>query len=385
MRIRKLIYISVLFCSFVTKAGIFDFGYDKAIYQAQRGNFKDAQDAIKKLIVDNPNAPDMLYDSGVISFENKQFEQAAAYFKDAAENKNASHKLKEQAFFNLGNTHVELKKLKEAIKSYEDVLKINPDNQDAKRNLEIVKKMLQQQEQQQQKDQQKQDQDQKQKDKQEKDKREQQDKQKQHQQQKDQQQKQKDQQKQEEKEKDQKKQKQGQEQKSEGEKKQEDQPQQQKEQQKQKEQKARDKQESEDKKKEQDKPGEDQKNKREAPKDELDEKKDTQKQEKRDDHDKIPEDRKQKSDTQDKHDKDDKMKKEKDQELEKDAQDQDDREEQRKQEQKAAGRPSQRKDIDKKTMKILRAIEKNDENINKEVTKAIVSKQMTGQYGQNRW
>ncbi len=49
------------------------------------------------------------------------------------------------AIYNLGNTLVQQHRLHEAITAYEDVLNIKPDHQHAKENLELVKKMLEQQ------------------------------------------------------------------------------------------------------------------------------------------------------------------------------------------------------------------------------------------------
>jgi len=324
MKVRGLIYIFLLLIfsvtSFIIKAGFF--GYDRAISQAQQGNLQGAQEKLKKLVVENPDAPDLLYDLGVVSFKNKEFDKAAAYFQEASESDKAPEKLKEQALLNLGNTNVKLEKLEEAIKNYEEVLKINPKNGRANCNLEIVKKMLQKQKQ----DQQKQDQQKKDKDKQE-------DKKERDQKQKDQEQ-------------------------------------------KEKEQEQKDKKESADKEKQQDKPREDQKDKREKPKDDLKKKEEPQKQEKRDQDDREKsETREQEKDTRDKqtkHDKDDKTKEEKDQVK-------------KKQEQPVPAKPRKGPELDKRTVEILQAVENLDKQGNKELMKATVSKQMAGKYGEKSW
>src|SRR3990167_5374701 len=118
------------------------FGYDRAISAAQRGDWEMAKQSLKDVLINSPDRPDLLYDAGVASYKTKDFSQAAAYFNRVTELDAASTVLKEQAHFNQGNVSVELKKLEDAVKQYEKVLSINPGNEHAKHNLDIVKKML---------------------------------------------------------------------------------------------------------------------------------------------------------------------------------------------------------------------------------------------------
>ena len=104
-------------------------------------------------LVNEPNRPDLLYDLGVASCKNKEFEQAAAYFKSASSVDECSEKLKEQSLFNLGNACVELNQLSDAVVHYERVLELNDQNEHAKHNLQIVKKMLEEQKKQEQNEQ----------------------------------------------------------------------------------------------------------------------------------------------------------------------------------------------------------------------------------------
>lgn len=135
---------------------IFSFTYAKpfqrarAALAAQKGDFKKANALLSSLIINSPNDSELLYDAGVSAFKLKQFGQAEAYFKNSAENAKSSDSLRQDAYFNCGNTSVELKNLEGAIKCYEKVLELNLDHQEAKHNLEIVKKMLQEQKQQEQ-------------------------------------------------------------------------------------------------------------------------------------------------------------------------------------------------------------------------------------------
>lgn len=128
-------------------AGI-DYAYGSAIAAAQTGDWKKAQQGLTAQVVDAPDRADLLYDNGVASYRLSEFEKAAAYFQSVAKSDTASADLKKQAYFNLGNTHVALKNLQEAIADYQAVLDIDSENEPAKHNLEKVRQMLAQQQQQ---------------------------------------------------------------------------------------------------------------------------------------------------------------------------------------------------------------------------------------------
>lgn len=145
---KKNIYVFLFFIShalYSMQAINNEWQYSSAAYAAQQGEWEKAQQDYNTLLVNAPDNPSLLYDSGVASYRRKQFDQAAAYFNKVTELENIDKKLKERAHFNLGNTYVEQNKLEDAIKQYESVLQLNPDNESAKHNLEKVKEMLQQQ------------------------------------------------------------------------------------------------------------------------------------------------------------------------------------------------------------------------------------------------
>ncbi len=126
------------------------FNYDRAIVQGQKNNWSKSADLLKHELVQQPDNPELLYDLGVSSYKNGDHEHALSYFSKAAQSSKASKQLQEQALFNAGNTHVALKQLQEALQSFEQVVKLNPNNAKAAHNKEIVKKMLEEQKQQQQ-------------------------------------------------------------------------------------------------------------------------------------------------------------------------------------------------------------------------------------------
>lgn len=121
------------------------FNYDRAISASQEGDWQQTSTMLTNLITDDPGNPELLYDAGVAAFKLRRFAQAQTYFTQAAQAEGVPALLQEQAYFNLGNACVEQKKLAEAITHYEKVLAMNPDNERARHNLEVVKKMLEEQ------------------------------------------------------------------------------------------------------------------------------------------------------------------------------------------------------------------------------------------------
>ncbi len=125
------------------------------------------------------------YRRGVVEYKAGKYEEAEKSFEQVER-----PEVRENAKYNQGNAQLMSGKIKDAIESYEKVLKENPDHKDAQHNLDVAKKMLEQQEKQKKQDQQQQDQqqqDQQQQDQQQQDQQ-QQDQQQQDQQQQDQQQ-----------------------------------------------------------------------------------------------------------------------------------------------------------------------------------------------------
>lgn len=125
--------------------------YSRAVHAAQRDDWKEAQQRMSTLVVDDPDNASLLYDNGVAAYRMKEYVKAAAYFEQALQQKNASLSLQEQVRFNLGNTQVALNHFEDAIHCYEEVLKMNPSNEQAQHNVQKVREYLAQQKQQQQK------------------------------------------------------------------------------------------------------------------------------------------------------------------------------------------------------------------------------------------
>lgn len=129
--------------------------YKDKQYNEAEVNYRKALEKNKELKEGQFNLGDALYKQG-------RYEEAEKQFRSAAQKSSGASRA--QAYHNLGNALLKQKKIEDSIQSYKDSLKLNPQDQDTKYNLEFARHLLQQQKQQQQDQQQKKDQKQDKKD-----------------------------------------------------------------------------------------------------------------------------------------------------------------------------------------------------------------------------
>jgi Ca-activated chloride channel homolog len=132
----------------------------------REGKLAEALQMYQQAEKQDPGNQAVQYNIGNVLYKQQQFDQAFDRYRKAF---NAPEKpLSEGAHYNAGNTHFARKNWPEAIRHYKDALGIEPGDQEAKKNLELALRAMEEERKQQQQ-QQKQDQDQDQ-DKQDQDK-----------------------------------------------------------------------------------------------------------------------------------------------------------------------------------------------------------------------
>lgn len=134
------------------------FDNDRAARAYRDNDLSAAQNIYNKALIEDPSDYQALYNAGKIAYKQGTFELSEAYFSKALECPDLSSKFQEQAFFDWGNSQAQLKKWLDALKSFEEVLKLNPDNDYARKTIERLKEIIEQEKQ---KEEQKQEQDQK--------------------------------------------------------------------------------------------------------------------------------------------------------------------------------------------------------------------------------
>src|ERR1051326_4998564 len=115
------------------------------------GKYESALREYKRLLIEKPDDPRLHFNAGAAAFQVKDDEETLKHWTHALATPDLQ--LEEQVYYNLGNTHFRLgeeaKALEkkqaawdEAIAQYDSALKLNPNDQDAKFNLDLVKAKL---------------------------------------------------------------------------------------------------------------------------------------------------------------------------------------------------------------------------------------------------
>jgi Ca-activated chloride channel family protein len=122
------------------------------LYQA--GKFPEAYRSFEEDLQNHPESAardKMQFDAGTAAYKMRDYNKALESFSDAL--LSSDHGLQERSHYNIGRTLEEradmdkgdeetLKDLEDAKSHYEEALKLNPDNEAAKQNLEEVKKKI---------------------------------------------------------------------------------------------------------------------------------------------------------------------------------------------------------------------------------------------------
>jgi Ca-activated chloride channel homolog len=107
-------------------------------YQSE--DYPNALKAFQSAHVLDPDDPAVSYNLGNSQYKLENYQEALASFQAALASDDPA--LKGAAEYNLGNTAFRLGQYPEAIKHYENTLTLNPNDEDARKNIEYVKKLM---------------------------------------------------------------------------------------------------------------------------------------------------------------------------------------------------------------------------------------------------
>ena len=143
------------------------FGQDKGKKAYEEGHYDEARVYYEHVLKNRKKDDGAQYGLGVTAYQQKDMETAARALNNAMNSDDKS--LASKAMYNLGNMFRDQQKMEESLALYRKAIELDPTDEDAKVNYELLKQVLQQQEQQQQEDKQNQEQDQEKQDQQKQD------------------------------------------------------------------------------------------------------------------------------------------------------------------------------------------------------------------------
>ncbi len=108
--------------------------YKQQKYDLALKGFIDAQ-------IEAPEDAQLSYNIGNAYYKMNNYDEAVKSFLNSAA-KAKDIKLQEKSYYNLGNSFYRQGKLQEAVQYYQQALELDPDDTDAKRNLEFVREEI---------------------------------------------------------------------------------------------------------------------------------------------------------------------------------------------------------------------------------------------------
>ena len=140
------------------------FGQDKGKKAYEEGHYDEARIYYEHVLKNRKKDNGAQFGLGVTAYQQKDMETAARALNNAMNSDDKS--LASKAMYNLGNMFRDQQKMEESLALYRKAIELDPTDEDAKVNYELLKQVLQQQEQQQQQNKQNQEQDQEKQDQQ---------------------------------------------------------------------------------------------------------------------------------------------------------------------------------------------------------------------------
>ena len=121
--------------------------------QFKREQFEKSVDSYQRALQHDSTSFEAKYDLASALYRTERYEKAEKTLLGIVNDTTRTELERGEVAYNLGNTQFAQQKYKEALSSYRQAMRCNPDDEDAKFNYAFTKRLIQQQEQQQQQNQ----------------------------------------------------------------------------------------------------------------------------------------------------------------------------------------------------------------------------------------
>lgn len=118
----------------------------------EENNYTQALENYTAAKQEDPDLAEPYYNSGNTYYRQGQFDSAEMQTKQSARSseREENRELAQNSYYNLGNSYFQSQRWGEAIDAYKEALRLNPDDEEAKYNLELALKNQEEEQQQQQ-------------------------------------------------------------------------------------------------------------------------------------------------------------------------------------------------------------------------------------------
>lgn len=127
---------------------------ERGLEAYKQQDWAEAETQFQEALKVDPGNAEIHYNLGAVHFKQENYEGALEALKKALLTNDVT--LQQHTWYNTGNVHAKMEKHKEAIDAYKKALELNPDDIDAKYNLELVRAKLKEQSEKQEQEQQQQ-------------------------------------------------------------------------------------------------------------------------------------------------------------------------------------------------------------------------------------
>ena len=107
----------------------------------RQGRFAEAEKAYARSDMDNPKDIRYRFNRGCAAYHNADFKEASAAFSSVLK-RSDNEEIQFKAVYNLGNTAFKKGDFESAVAQYKEAILLNPENEDAKYNLELALREL---------------------------------------------------------------------------------------------------------------------------------------------------------------------------------------------------------------------------------------------------
>ena len=104
------------------------------------GDYTSALEHYERAAERDPGAAEPIYNTGNALYRMEEFGDSVQRYDDSL--RDAEGELRASGFFNRGNASFQMRLYDEAVEAYKEALRINPDDADAKHNLELALRQL---------------------------------------------------------------------------------------------------------------------------------------------------------------------------------------------------------------------------------------------------